>query len=225
MAFNFRQGTDLQSIHVCDFDPTVGVGVPLGTPFMLLLRTDTEELYYYDGPLDTDWRLVSGGGVGPPGPPGPVGPIGPIGPVGPIGPIGPVGPPGPAGPAGSSNLVWGNQSLTAAVDDRYLNPGSGIIPPLTDVMKIPVTKACNFKNLYIEHNSAGGNGNPVVYTVFKNGVATLLSKALITGAIGQASDLVNIVAFATGDLVSIQAHKALGIGGGNLDIQVSVEVV
>jgi len=58
---NFRQGTELPTIHVCDTDPTVFPGIPGGTPNILLLRTDNNSLYYYAGPLDTDWKLLGAG--------------------------------------------------------------------------------------------------------------------------------------------------------------------
>jgi hypothetical protein len=64
MTTNFRQGTELMSVQVVDFDPTIGLGVSGGTPFLFLIRTDTPGLYYFNGPLDTDWVLI-GSGVAP----------------------------------------------------------------------------------------------------------------------------------------------------------------
>jgi hypothetical protein len=54
----FRQGTELMSVIVVDYDPTTGDGVPGGTPYLFLIRTDIPSLYYYNGPLDTDWVQV-----------------------------------------------------------------------------------------------------------------------------------------------------------------------
>lgn len=61
---SFRQGTELMTVQVVDFDPTTGSGVEGGTPYLFLIRTDTPSLYYYNGPLDTDWVLLTGGGGG-----------------------------------------------------------------------------------------------------------------------------------------------------------------
>lgn len=62
---NFRQGTELQTIHVCNVDPTIAPGIPGGTPNLLLLRTDVKSIYYFEGPLDTDWKLVGSAASGP----------------------------------------------------------------------------------------------------------------------------------------------------------------
>jgi hypothetical protein len=60
----FRQGTELMSVIVVDYDPTTGDGVPGGTPYLFLIRTDIPSLYYYNGPDDTDWVQVGGAGSG-----------------------------------------------------------------------------------------------------------------------------------------------------------------
>lgn len=57
MVQSFRQGTELQTIEICNSDPTIAPGLP-GTPNLLLLRTDNNSLYYFKGPLDTDWALI-----------------------------------------------------------------------------------------------------------------------------------------------------------------------
>jgi len=61
----FRQGTEFQTLQVVDVDPTLSPGISGGTSNLLLLRTDTNQLYYYAGPLDTDWRIIIGGFVPP----------------------------------------------------------------------------------------------------------------------------------------------------------------
>jgi hypothetical protein len=58
MSSSYRQGTELPSVQIVDFDPTVGDGVSNGTPNLFLIRTDVPSLYYYKGPLDTDWILL-----------------------------------------------------------------------------------------------------------------------------------------------------------------------
>jgi hypothetical protein len=126
---------------------------------------------------------------------------------------------------GTAVLFWGNRTLGAAADTRFVAPGSDTqeIADTTE-FEMPVPRAGTAKSLFIRHNGAGGNGNDVVYTVRKNGVDTLLTVTLATGAVGQASDLVNTVAFAQGDRISLKASKALTIAGGNVLLMASCEL-
>jgi len=48
------QGTELPNIKLSSTDPTIAPGIP-GIPNQLLIRTDTNQLYSYRGPLDTNW--------------------------------------------------------------------------------------------------------------------------------------------------------------------------
>jgi len=124
-----------------------------------------------------------------------------------------------------TTLFWGNADVGAAVEDRFLSPGHEFaLASLTDVMQIPVSGTGSLKNLYVRHNSAGGDGDSVVYTVMVNGVATAITVTLATGAIGQASDLVNTVAVVAGNRVSLRANKAVDITSGLIDVQVSVDL-
>jgi hypothetical protein len=121
-------------------------------------------------------------------------------------------------------LTWGNDTLLAAADTRFLTPGRGGTAVTIDINQIPAPRAGVLKNFFVRHNSAGGNGNSVVYTVFVNGVATAITVTLVTGAVGQASDTVNTVVVAQGDRISIQATKAVGIGDGTIDVQSGLEM-
>ena len=86
-------------------------------------------------------------------------------------------------------------------------------------------RAGTLRRFFVRHNTATGNGNNVVYTVMVNGVATAITVTLATGAIGQASDLVNTVAVAQGDRVSIRATKAVTIANGAINVQTSLEIL
>jgi len=57
------QGTELPNIRLSNSDPTILPGVS-GIPNQLLIRTDTNELYFYRGPLDTNWSKIGSGGGG-----------------------------------------------------------------------------------------------------------------------------------------------------------------
>jgi hypothetical protein len=72
---------------------------------------------------------------------------------------------------------------------------------------------------------ANGNGNNVVYTVFKNGAATAMTVTLATGAVGIASDITNTVAVLFGDLISIRAVKGTSIGNGAISVIAAIELV
>ncbi len=133
--------------------------------------------------------------------------------------------PGAPPAAMSGGFFWGADSVGAAVVARFLPPGHDFaVAPTTDSMQIPIYRAGTLKNLVVRHNSAGGNGQPVTYTVLVNGVATGITCNLATGAVGQASDIVNTVVVAFGDRVSIRADKNANIGGGNLDVEASLEL-
>jgi hypothetical protein len=115
--------------------------------------------------------------------------------------------------------------MGAAADTRFVPPGHDFaLASLIDVMQVPVTRAGILQKLFVRHNSAAGNGNVIVYTVMKNGVATALTVALATGAIGQASDLVNTVAVVAGDRISLRGSKALSVASGAVNLAASTEI-
>lgn len=122
-------------------------------------------------------------------------------------------------------LVWGSDNLGAAADTRFIPPGrSNGLAVTTSIYRFPLPRAGTLRNLFVRHNSAGGNGNLVVYTVIVNGVATTITASLATGAVGQASDIVNGFAAVQGDFVAIRCVKPVAVAGGNIDVQVSLEL-
>lgn len=131
---------------------------------------------------------------------------------------------GASGGAGAGAVFfWGNDSIAAAADTRFLTPGRGGTAPLTNLARIPIPRAGTLRNLVVRHNSAAGNGGTVTYVVRVNGIATAITVGLVSGAVGVASDIVNSVAVVLGDDVSISAAKP-NLGGGNLDVEVSLEL-
>ena len=130
-----------------------------------------------------------------------------------------------ATPPGNAIMFWGCDDVGAAVAARFIPPGFEVgLAPTTDRMQIPVPRAGTLKNLFVRHNAAAGNGQPVTYTVFVNGAATAITCNLATGAIGQASDVAHSVVVAAGDRVSIRASKGAVVGSGVVDLDVSLEV-
>lgn len=128
-------------------------------------------------------------------------------------------------------LVFGSNSVAASVDTRVLVPGYSRSTAAVlggeagggSEGAYRVTRAGTIRNLRVRHNANNGNGNPVVYTLYRNGAPTLLTASLATAALGDASDLVNAVAVAAGDLIQMIASKALALGSGVVVCQVVVQ--
>jgi hypothetical protein len=138
------------------------------------------------------------------------------------------GTPGPIGPAGSSAVIgFADNSISAAADTRFIdewNGGNTAVAPTTETTPIVSPRAGTLRNLFVRHAAAAGNGNLVVYTVRINGVDTLLTATLATGAIGQASNLFNIALVAQGDRITLRAVKPLAVGGGSIMVSATMEI-
>jgi hypothetical protein len=145
------------------------------------------------------------------------------------------GPPGPPGPAGAGAIVaFGNQGIGAAEAGpgpdapapRWLDPWFGQLAPAGATMiEVPMPRAGTLRNMFVRHTDTGGAGAvPVTYSVWVNGVITLLAVTLATGVAGaQASNLVDSVVVAQGDSVAVRLQKATG-GGGILNVNVTMEL-
>lgn len=133
---------------------------------------------------------------------------------------------GGGGASASAVLFWGCTSITAGIDTaRFLAPGfdSGTAPTLRQ-RTIRAPRAGTLKSLFLYHNNPVGNGNPIVYTVLVNNVATAITVTLAsTGT--NASDTANQVAVAQGDEIDLRASKAAGIGNGNVMPTATLEFV
>lgn len=121
------------------------------------------------------------------------------------------------------SLEFGAGSVSSTTTTRYLWPGfEGGIAQIAPV-QFRLTRAGTLKSLRVHHNSPAGNGNNIVYTVRKNGVATTLTCTLASTA-ADGSDLVNSVSFAAGDLVDIRITKGASVGAAPNDVTATVEV-
>lgn len=119
----------------------------------------------------------------------------------------------------TSLLQWGNTSIAAAADTRFLSPGfTAQTAQIVSIAAFRATRNGSLRNFRVRHNSAVGNGNSVVYDVRLNGAPQGLGLSLATGAIGDASDLVTAIAVVAGDLIEVTATKALSIGAGGQDV-------
>lgn len=130
-----------------------------------------------------------------------------------------------AGVDSTAVLTWGSDNLTGSTTPRYLYPGwdSGGAPTVIRNRVMP--RAGTIRNLFVQHNTGNGNGNPVDYTVVLNGGLTALTVSKASGAIGSASNTTDTVAVVQGDLIALVATKAAGTGNGNFDVIVTAEFV
>ena len=121
-------------------------------------------------------------------------------------------------------LLWGSNSVAATTVTRYLPPSyDSSLASLTPVQyRIPAPMT--LRNMRVRHDSPAGNGSPIVYTIRKENVATALTVSLDSD-VADASNLVDSVTFAAGELIDLEVTKAAGIGSSPTDILVSVEVV
>jgi len=124
-------------------------------------------------------------------------------------------------------LAFGCNSLGANPDTRYVDAWSGgnvSTASMVETFAIVAPRAGTLRSMFARHQLAGGNGNAVVYTVRVNGVNTLLTVTLPSGAVGQGSDLVNVAAVAQGDRITVSAFKAMSLGGGSVQPTISMEL-
>jgi hypothetical protein len=111
------------------------------------------------------------------------------------------------GGGGSAILTFGDSSLAAGADTRFLDPSyqaggtAGIV-----IVEQCVTRAGTLKNLVVRVQTGGGLGN-TTYTVMVNGVATAITVTVANPTPGQQIDIVNSVAVLQGDRVAIRAVK------------------
>jgi hypothetical protein len=130
---------------------------------------------------------------------------------------------GIAAGAGPAFLHWGSNSVSATTTTRYMPPGYDSALASLTAIQYRVPAACTIRNLRVRHNVLNGNGSPIVYTVRKNGVVTALTASLASTS-SDASDLVNTVSFAAGDLLDIEVTKAASVGTSPNDVTAIVEV-
>lgn len=122
-----------------------------------------------------------------------------------------------------TQLAWGNSSVAATTTTRFLSPYWGDNIAGTTATQIRVSSSGLAQNLRVRHNVAAGNGNAIVYTLRRNGVATAVSVSMASTS-ADGSDLSNSVSLAAGDLLDIQVSKALSVGTSPTGIVVTLEL-
>lgn len=119
-------------------------------------------------------------------------------------------------------LTWGNNSVAATTTTRFLSPWYDESTAQTVAVAWRAPRDGSIRSMRVRHNITAGNGNPIVYTLLVNGVATALAVSLASTA-ADGSDLVDAVAVVAGDLLSLRVTKAAATGASPTDIIVSVE--
>ena len=110
--------------------------------------------------------------------------------------------PGPTAP-GEAVLTWGLGIFTST--PAFVQPGgTNLDTSANDDFALPMPFAGTLRNLYGRHNAPNGSlGDHATYTINLNGAPTALTVDVPTGVTGQASNLVNTVAVAAGDRISL----------------------
>lgn len=122
----------------------------------------------------------------------------------------------------SDSFIFGAGTVGSTTTTRYLFPGYSDSQAQTDAVQFRVPRAGTFQKLRVRHNDLGGSANAVVYTLRVNGTPSILTVSLAANA-ADASDLVNSVVVAAGDLIDIEVTKASAIGSGLRDIMATLE--
>lgn len=119
---------------------------------------------------------------------------------------------------------WGNDNVASTTATRYMSPGYESTVAGTVAPSYPITRSVTAQRLFVKHGTPSGNGEPIVYTVRKNGTPTALSVSLAsTGSTG--SDTTHSVAFAAGDAIDIEITKASGIVASPSQVTAALELV
>jgi hypothetical protein len=131
----------------------------------------------------------------------------------------------PGGGAGfsDSTLVFGAGSLASSTTTRYLFPGYDDTLGQTSAVQIVAPYTGTLRNLYVRHNVTAGNGNPLVYTVRINGVASALLVSLASTSL-QGFNVVNSVAVVAGDRIDIEVTKAASVASSPTDITATIDL-
>jgi len=119
-------------------------------------------------------------------------------------------------------LSWGASGVSGTTTTRYLFPYYNDALAGTSAIQIEVPKGTRLRNLRVRHNTTAGNGNNIVYTLRKNGVATALT-VTIPSTTTAAQDTTNSVTVVAGDRLDIEVTKAASISASPSGITVTLE--
>jgi hypothetical protein len=111
-------------------------------------------------------------------------------------------------------LIFGAQRTLTAAGPHYLFPGYAQADPRnSNTAQMIAPRAGTLRNLFVLHNVVGVGAGSIQYRLLLNGAPTLLLVSLLATA-ASGSNLVNTVAVAQGDLLSLEMTKTPPIGTG-----------
>ena len=110
--------------------------------------------------------------------------------------------------------AFGNDSIGAQADRRYLNEGAGPSTAGTSPRRGIFTRPGIVRNITAMHNRSAGNGSDVTYAVEINGVVTAVAVTLATGAVGAAKNVDDFVLISEDDTYALRATKPIDIQDG-----------
>jgi len=157
------------------------------------------------------WALLAQAGAT-----GATGLTGATGATGPTGPTGPTGATGPAGGGGShifmANVILGQANSTTEFFSLNSSYDPSNVGTFLTYNQFATTfpEACTFDSMFLTAGQSGFGsfGSPITITLFHNGVATTLSRAITppsTNTLASAQLTGQSVAIAAGDTVALQA--------------------
>lgn len=160
------------------------------------------------------WAVLALAGTA--GAAGPTGATGPAGPTGPIGATGATGPQGPAGGGGShifmANVILGQANSTTQFFSLNSSYDPSNVGTFLNYNQFATTypEACTFDSMFLTSGQSGFGtfSSPITITLFKNGTATTLTKAITppsTNTLASAQITGQSVSIAAGDTVALQA--------------------
>ena len=130
----------------------------------------------------------------------------------------------PGGAGGNDSLLlFGSGTVGGSTTTRYLYPGYDDGLAQTAVIQINAAYAGTLQDFYIRHNSPGGSGADITYTIRINSVASIITATLASTGTA-VSDLVNTAAVVAGDLIDVEITKAGGVGAGPSDIACTINL-
>lgn len=120
-------------------------------------------------------------------------------------------------------MGFGARDVNSSTTTRYLWPWFEDSAAGTTVLRMPVVRSGTIRNFYVYQNTAGGNGNTIVYTIRKNGVATAVAVTIASNVLA-GSDTSNSVSVAAGDTIDIEVTKASSVGTSPQNISANFEI-
>ena len=122
----------------------------------------------------------------------------------------------------NSTLHFGAIDINSSTTDNFLWPEIQNESAPTATLSMPVHRDGLLRKFTVKHGGAPGNGNSIVYTVQVNAIDTAITVTIASNSSVKVTDSTNTVFVSEGDLISVKATKAVGIGTSPFDIYASL---